>query len=445
MNRLSILAGLFFVLFTALGAANEQDSVEAGADELRPVAVPEPTPLARRYYETGNWIWMGDQIIACAVPALLLFSGASARMRTFARRAARYWFFVAGLYVVFYLAATFVINLPFHYYQGYVRPHAYGLSNQGLGRWVGNALKSLGVEMVVGVLFAWVPFALMARAPRRWWLYLTLLIIPFLFGVMLVKPVWVDPLFNQFGPMQDRALERKILELAARAGIEGSRVFQVDKSRDTKAVNAYVTGFLGTKRIVLWDTLIAKLDEPELLFVMGHEMGHYALGHVVRSVLLSSLVILASLWFVDRAGRWAIARWGSPPKAVGAGDLPAAPGERPTGAFGFNQLSDVAAMPLVVLLMHVAAVALAPAVNGYSRYQEHEADRFAIELTRCNRSGATAFIKLQQENLGNPRPGPLYKTFRATHPSIGERVDFCNTYHPWTTGAPLVYGGLFRR
>src|SRR6185437_14394883 len=106
------------------------------------------------------------------------------------------------------------------------------------------------------------------RSPRRWWLYTAILSVPFLFGTMIVEPIWIDPLFNKFGPMKDRALERSILALAERAGISGSRVFEVEKSVDTKAVNAYVTGVFGTKRIVLWDTLIAKLDPPEVLAVM---------------------------------------------------------------------------------------------------------------------------------------------------------------------------------
>jgi Zn-dependent protease with chaperone function len=243
-----------------------------------------------------------------------------------------------------------------------------------------------------------------------------LLSVPFLFLGMLVKPIWIDPLFNHFGPLKNQALERSILALAQRAGIEGSRVFEVEKSVDTKAVNAYVTGVFGTKRIVLWDTLIAKLGEKELLFVMAHEMGHYVLGHVVRSILLSALVTLAGLYLVDRVGRMVIGRF--------------------SASLQFDRLSDVAAVPLLLLLLHASSLVLSPIALAYSRYQEHEADRFALELTRTNHSGATAFIKLQQENLSIPRPGFLYKTFRATHPSIGDRIDFCNSYKPWQIGQP---------
>jgi Zn-dependent protease with chaperone function len=253
----------------------------------------------------------------------------------------------------------------------------------------------------------------MARSSRRWWLYLGLLSVPFLFATMLVKPIWIDPLFNTFGPMKDKALERQILDLAARAGIEGSRVFEVEKSVDTKAMNAYVTGVFGTKRIVLWDTLLAKLDAPEVLTVMGHEIGHYVLGHVVRSICLGALVVLAGLLFVDRAGRWLIARF--------------------PARLGFDRLSDVASVPLVLMLMEVSSLFLSPVALAYSRYQEHEADRFALDLTHANHSAAMADVKMQFENLSNPRSGLFYKIFRASHPSIAERIEFSNTYHPWRT------------
>ncbi len=167
--------------------------------------------------------------------------------------------------------------------------------------------------MAACFILVWVPYLLLARSPRRWWLYTAILSVPFLFVTLLVEPIWIDPLFNKFGPMKNKPLERSILALADRAGIEGSRVFEVDKSVHTKALNAYVKGVLQSKRIVLWDTLIARLDEPELLVVMGHEMGHYVLGHVVRSIWLSSIVTLAGLFLVDRigAGWWPAIETGS--------------------------------------------------------------------------------------------------------------------------------------
>jgi Zn-dependent protease with chaperone function len=382
-------------------------------DEGVPVAVPEPSEKAMQFYRGNNALWAFNHGWAILVTGGLAFSGLSARLRTAAQRIGRSWFLTVGIYVVLYLAVVFAINLPLSYYEGFVRLHAYGLSNQTLGKWLHDATTRLAVAMVVGFALTWVPYGLMARRPRWWWLFMGLLSVPFLFATMLVMPLWIDPLYNKFGPMKDKALERRILELAERAGIEGSRVFEVEKSVDTKAMNAYVTGVLGSKRIVLWDTLLAKLDPPEVLTVMGHEMGHYVLGHVVRSICLGSLVVLAGLFFVDRAGRWLIARH--------------------SARLGFDRLCDIASVPLVLMLMEVSSLFLGPVALAYSRYQEHEADRYALDLTHANHSAAMADVKMQEENLGNPRPGLFYTFFRASHPSIGERIDFANHYHPWRT------------
>ncbi|WP_406696559.1 M48 family metallopeptidase [Singulisphaera sp. Ch08] len=427
--RLALLLALFLTPpLQAADLAPSGSSVSGRptpvAKDLTPVPVPQPSALAVRYHESGNWLWALGQLWALLVPAALLFSGASARFRDLARQLGRRWIFTVGIYVLLFSLIVFLLDLPLHFYRGYVRQHAYGLSTQSFQKWLSDSVKEAGISAVVGALFTWIPFLIIQRSPRRWWLYTTILTIPFLLGVVLLKPIWVDPLFNDFGPMKDKVLEREILALAERAGISGSRIHEVNKSVDTKALNAYVTGLLGTKRIVLWDTLLARLDDREVLVVMGHEMGHYVLGHVPRTILLSSLITLASLFWADRAGRWLLAR--------------------AKGRFGVSQLSDVASVPLLLLLLQLASLALLPVANVYSRHQEHEADRFALELTRSNRDAALAFVKLQKENLGVPRPGLVYRIWRGSHPSIGERIDFCNTYRPWMQGRSLRYSRWIR-
>jgi len=390
-----------------------------------PVAVPEPSEAALRLYWTGNWVWAFGQFWAVAVPAALAFGGYSARARDLGLRLTRgRWYPTFAVVLVAVLGLKFAIDLPWNYYRGYIRPHAYGLSVQTPSRWIGEELKQLGVTLAVGLIFAWVPFALMARSPRRWWLWCALLYVPFLVATLVVKPIAIDPLFNRFGPMRDRALESRILSLADRAGIEGSRVYEVDKSRDTTMVNAYVTGLFGSRRVVLWDTLLAKLRPREVLFIMGHEMGHYALGHVARGALLSVVVVLASLGMIDQVGRRVVDRWGP--------------------RLGVEGLADPASLPIVLILLQLALLVATPAISAYSRIQEHEADRFALELTRSNRDGALAFVKLQGENLSNPRPGALYVFWRASHPPLGDRIDFCNTYRPWEMQGRSRYAGYFR-
>lgn len=406
--------------------AAEPRPANAGASgETGPVAVPEPSEQALRYARSGDRLWLFEQAWALLVPGVILFTGFSSKLRDAARRIGRNWFFTIVVYFALFVFITFVIGLPLSYYTEFARPHAYGLSNQTFGKWFGDELKGLMVGLIMGGLLLWVPYWLVKTSPRRWWLWTSLLAIPVTAFFLLIAPIVIDPLFNTFGPMKDKVLERKILDLAGRAGIEGARVFEVDKSADTNTVNAYVTGFSGSKRIVLWDTTIAKLAPDELLFVMSHEMGHYVLRHVVKSIFFAAGLILVTLYAAYRLQNGLIARFGS--------------------RFGFTGLADIASLPLVIFLVGVLSFVVTPVAAGYSRWQEHEADRFGLEITRNNHAAATAFVRLQQENLGVPRRGLLYKLWRADHPLLGERIDFCNSYRPWDEGKPGRYEHLFKQ
>ena len=237
----------------------------------------------------------------------------------------------------------------------------------------------------------------MRRSPRRWWLFTAVAALPVMFCVMFVEPVWIAPLYNHFGPLQDKKLEAEILDLAWQAGIDAGRVYEVDKSADTKAVNAYVTGFAGSKRIVLWDTLLEKLDRTgprshgarDGPLCVGPR-GPGAAGRILRPA--------RALFLVHHAAHAVLRHYGR--------------------RFGFTQLSDIASLPLLVLLLQAIALVMMPAGLAFSRHLEHEADRFALELTHDNHAAATAFVRLQEENLSNPRPGPFYTFWRASHPAL---------------------------
>jgi Zn-dependent protease with chaperone function len=328
------------------------------------------------------------------------------------------------VYAVLFTLVMALLTLPLAYYGGYVRQHAFGLSNQSLGRWAGEWLKGVAVGSLGLALVLWIPYVLLEKSPKRWWLYAGLATLPIATLMLVITPVWVDPLFNEYQPMQDKVLEARVLAMAERAGIHGSRVYQVNKSVDTKAVNAYVTGLGGTKRIVFWDTILSRLEPDQVLFVTAHEMGHFVLRHTLAFILGAALVTTLSLYVVHRVAGRLIARF--------------------SDRFGFSRLSDVASFPLLLLLGSIVSLVLTPLVLAFNRYQEHEADRFALEITRANRAAATTFVRLQQENLGVPRPSALYVLWRASHPPLGNRVDFANRYRPWEDGGELRYDHLFR-
>ena len=429
--RSLVLVGILFLLGSAAIRAQTPASAAPSpaienSDEAQPVAVPEPSPLAMEYYRSGNWLWVGDQVWSMLVLVVVLATGLSARLRDLAMRVARNrWFFALALYFVVFTLITTVVDLPRAYYEEFSRQHAYGLSNQTLGKWWTDTLTALGLGCIIGPLVIWVPYLLLRKSPRRWWLYSALALIPFIIAGNLVAPIWIAPLFNKFGPMQDKGLEAQILSLADRAGIEGSRVFEVEKSVDTKTLNAYVAGLFNTKRIVLWDTTIARMNEHELLFVMGHEMGHFVLGHMWYLVAANTVLIMLLFYGAYRTAGAVLRRYGS--------------------RFGFSRMDDIASLPLLLLLVSIFSLIAAPVGNALTRHFEHEADRFGLEITQFSHSAGTAFVKLQTDALAVPRPGLLNVLWRQSHPPLGERIDFANAYHPWRDGQPLAYEHLFRR
>ena len=404
--------------------AQARAQVDSASHSRGEVQVPEPSPLALQYHRSGNLLWAVGTALSLLIPGLLLFSGFSARLRTMATRWGGHWLPALMLYALLFTVTTALLTLPLTYYEGFVRQHVYGLSNQSWGKWAGDWLKGVALSALALALVLWIPYLLLRRSPRRWWLYAGLATIPITTFTLVISPVWIDPLFNDFGPMKDQALESRILKLAERAGIPGSRVYQVNKSVDTKTVSAYVTGFGATKRIVLWDTALEKLEPDQVAFVVAHEMGHFVLRHVLALIGVATVLVTGSLYVVHRLAGRLIARF--------------------SHRFGFNQLSDTASLPLLLLLGGAVSFLATPLVLAFSRHQEHEADRFALELTRDNQAGATTFVRLQQENLNVPRPGRLHLLWRGSHPSLGDRVDFANRYRPWEKGEKLRYGQQFR-
>jgi STE24 endopeptidase len=393
---------------------------------LAAVAVPPATAEALTYHRDLDWLWLADQLFALGIPLLLLFSGLGARLcRWCSRITGGRWFWTLALFAALYLAVTWVLSFPLDFAENFLHQHAFGLSNQSFGRWLQNELVGLAVNSVMAGLTLWLPYLLLQRSPRRWWLWSTVGLAPLFVVLVVLQPIWISPLFNHFGPLDDKALETSILAEAARGGITEAPVFVMDQSSDSKRPGAYVAGLLGTTRIVLFDTLVQDMTPDEVLFVVGHEMKHYLLGDVWKLVGGFLAVLLVGLLVIDRLGRAAIRRW--------------------SGAFGFDRLDDPASLPLLGVLFTLVLLVATPGLNLISQGIEHEADRFGLELAQNNDAAANAFVKLQAEALGVPEPGWLERVFRMDHPALKDRIDFANRYHPWIDGQKLIYGDWIKR
>ena len=334
----------------------------------------------------------------------ILYFGLSRWMRNAAARVTQRPFFIAAIYVVLFTVVTTILGFPFAYYAGYVVPHQFSLSNQNLVQWLGDQ----GKEFVVGLIFSLIviPVALLVmRRVRRWWLVMWAASIPLSILLVVVVPVIVDPVFNKFVPLQNQRLKNALLDEASRAGIEGARVFQVDKSRQTTEMNAYVTGLGPTKRIVLWDTLLQKLDQDEILAVMAHEMGHYVLHHVWQGLAWGLLIAFPGLFILQKVYERGLPRW------------------RTTAG-------DPESLPWILLLVSIGSFLLAPVENGISRHIEHDADKFGLELTHLNEPMAASFVAFARDSKVNPNPSPFIEFWRYSHPSLSKRIKFALNYKP---------------
>jgi Zn-dependent protease with chaperone function len=405
---------------TASAAIAAADSAAMAA--IAAIEVPPPSDAALRYYRSGKRLWVARWLWTLAIPLLVLGSGWARRMGDAGARLP--WGLPVLVTFMLWQLLSFLTDLPWAYGVGFVRSHAYGLSVQTLGKWASDLMKGFGVELALGLPAVACVFFLLRRFPRSWWFWLACLVAPLTAALLYLSPLVIDPLFNDFRPLADRALEARILDVAQRAGIEDSRVFEVAKSVDTTAINAYVTGFGSSHRIVLWDTLLKKLDADEVVAVMAHEIGHYALGHILTGILFAALASFAGFYAAYRLAGWFHGRYGS--------------------RFRLANLADPATIPLWALVGSLVGFAGQPAGLAFSRYQEHEADRFALEMTRDNRAVAGAFVKLQRENLTYPFPERWVVLLRSSHPPLGERVEFANAYRPWERGEPARYSGRFR-
>jgi Zn-dependent protease with chaperone function len=394
-------------LTAALGAARRDYLAEVRAAF---------TPESRAYSGTRTVLAFFGPLYDLLIALVILFSGLSAALRNIAHGLGHRLYVRVLVFLALYTMVDFILGFPFACYQGYALEHQYGLSTQSLGAWLGDQGKDAAVDVIVLGLVPvlWLGYRAIQKWPRHWWLPVAAGTLPLIVAGTLLQPLVIDPLYNTFTPLRDQQLKHRILDLAARAEIPGRNVYEVNKSAQTLKYNAYVSGFGPSQRIVLWDTMLRGMKEDEILFVMGHEMGHYRLGHIWKGIGVFSVLSFFFFFLVSRLAAWAVELFGP--------------------HWGFTDLADVASIPLLAAVVSVLALVTQPTVNGFSRAIEHEADVFAIEVTRDNDAGARAFLKLGAQNKSNPEPSRFVKLFLYTHPPLIERVRFVLEYRPWEEG-----------
>ncbi|MGA7616139.1 MAG: M48 family metallopeptidase [Thermoanaerobaculia bacterium] len=420
LASVAVAAGAALV-FAAVSSAAPAPGAREGAEtpdavKRVPANVPPEyqvtvTPEMQRHSRINNALYFIGTLWGIGVLFVILATGWSRRMRDLAQRMVRKRFLAAMLYIAFFSGVSTLLSLPLNLYAGWIVPQQFGLSNQTLAQWVLEGVKGFGVALVIGAPLGALALQVIRRLRRGWWLALWAGSIPIAIFLVVIAPVIIEPLFNHFEPLKNPKLRAELLAEAQRAGIPSGRVYQVDKSKQTKTMNAYVNGLGPTQRIVLWDTLLEKLNDREILSVMGHEMGHYVMHHLWKGLAFGYGVMFVVMLLAQRAIESGTKRWG--PK------------------WGFDAPSDPAAVPWLLVVLSVAMFLLSPVFSGFSRHIEHQADVFGLELTHMNGPTASAFIKFAENSKVDPEPPKFIEWWTYSHPSLAERIEFSLHYHPW--------------
>ena len=347
--------------------------------------------------------------------------------RDWAERVSRRRFVQAMVFTPLLLLTFDGLKLPLDAYQHQLAAR-YRLSVQGWGSWFWDWTKGELIQFLLASILVYILYGVIRRSRRRWWLYFGLASLPMLVFLLFLSPVAIDPLFNKFEPLQDAqpGLAAEIEKVARRGGLDipRERMFEMKASEKVNSLNAYVTGLGASKRVVVWDTTISKMTSPQTLFVVGHEMGHYVLGHIPKGIAFASALIIAVLLLVHFAINRTLAR--------------------KQRRWALRGLDDWASLPALMLFGYLFFFLAEPAVNTFSRYQEHQADVYGLEVIHgvvpeSSATAAEAFQVLGEVDLADPDPDAFIKVWLYSHPPLAERLTFAHEYDPWAKGEPTMF------
>jgi Zn-dependent protease with chaperone function len=346
----------------------------------------------------------------------------ASKYRNWSERFSSKGFLQSALFSPLLLLTIAILTLPLDIYGEWVEKQ-YGISVQGWGSWSWDWIKAELISLVIGTILIWLLYVIIRRSARRWWFYFWLITLPIGVFLFFLQPQVIDPLFHKFEPLQqkDPALTASLEQMVSRAGqnIPPVRMFWMGAGEKTTDLNAYVTGVGASKRIVVWDTTIAKMNAPQIVFVAGHEMGHYVLQHIPKGLAFFAVLLLIAFYVGYRSIGWLLARWGS--------------------RWEIRGLQDWASLPALLLLLSVFLFVINPVGSAFSRYLEHQADQYGLEVTHgltpdSGQIAAQAFQVLGEVGLSDPDPNPINVFLFYSHPPIADRVRFCLTYDPWSSG-----------
>jgi STE24 endopeptidase len=352
------------------------------------------------YFEGGYWLLLWGALVGVASSWVMLRFGWSAAWSRWAGRVTKRRWLQPALYALPFVIVSTLIVLPWTLYTGWWREKQYGLMNLSLGAWLGEQAIGLAIGIVMTAILLAIVYAVIRKAPRTWWLWGSGTIVAFLAVTILLAPIFISPLFNEFRPMEAGPMRDQIIAMARAHDVPAEHVYVFDQSRQHNRISANVSGLGPTIRISLNDNLLNRGSPAEVKAVMGHELGHYVLGHVTRLLLVFGLIVLGGFFLI----------WWLAPKIL------ARRGER----WGVRDVADPASAPLLTAIFTVYMLLATPLVNTLIRVNESEADAFGLDAAREPDGFASTAMKLSEYR--KIEPSPLEEAIFFDHPSGRTRV-----------------------
>lgn len=409
----AIVALLF--LFTSLIFAQTNNPVPFDSAKAAEAAeINDPQTAARAYldsvpadrraktkaYASGNYVLdIVEALFGALVLIGLIAFGISVRFRNYTRKITNSASLQTWLYWILFLVTITLIHFPLSIYRSYYREKQFGLLTQNFGGWMKDELIGLALGCIFGGLLLMALYGVLRKTPRTWWLWGSAVTIVFLIISVAVAPVFILPLFNKFTPVKNSEIRETILAMAHEQGIPADEVYEMDASKRTDRVSAFVNGLLGTMRIVMFDNTLKRCTPQEIQMIMGHEMGHYVLNHIWKGIAFFTVVILIAFLFVKWAFAKVLTRW---------------------PATGIEGVADNAGLPLLWLLLSIFLFAITPVSNTYSRWAEDQADDFGLNASHQPDAAATTFLKLGEYR--DLEPHPAIEVLFYDHPSGRSRI-----------------------
>jgi Zn-dependent protease with chaperone function len=410
---------------SAAVSQSSSQNTESSARQSQPKAYtlpPDKEARAVAYAHSRHELYFLDFLFTTVGLMLLIQLGMAPRLRDWAERTSRNQFLQAVTFAVPFFILLGLLGLPAaaasHWLERY-----YAQSVQGWSSWFWDAIKGGMVTLALAIVLVWLFYGLVRRSRRRWWFYAWLGSLPILIFLIFVEPLVVEPLFFRFTPLaaSDPQLAAQLERVVQRAGqdIPESRMYLMNASSKLNALNAYVTGIGASERVVVWDTTIAHMTTPQILFVFGHEMGHYVLHHIRNGIIFTAGVLFIFLFAGFHVLNWALRRFGAAWKIRGE--------------------DDWASLPVLIFAILIFNFIFTPIDNAYSRHLEHQADQYGLEVVHgivpdAPQVAAQSFQILGELDLAEPSPSTAVKIWFYDHPPLDERILFAQTYDPWDKG-----------